>query len=80
MGAEVVREWKEIRPPRNGLGVHHVSVISRRHLIDELVERDDSDTVSTGNAKVVAQPFTMSANPIMPDPDCGWCSNTEEAE
>lgn len=78
--AEVVLEWKDIRLPPLGLGVHHVSVISRRHLTDELVEGVDSETISTGNAKVVLQPFTMSANPILPDPDCGWCSNTEEAE
>jgi hypothetical protein len=77
---EVVREWKEIPTLRQGLGRHHVSVISRRHLIDELVEGEDSDTASTGNANIVAQPFIMSANPVMPDPDCEWCSNTEEAE
>ena len=80
LDAQVVREWKEIGPPRNGLGVHHVSVISRRHLIDELVEGDDTETIRTGNAKVAALPFTMKANPIMPVPNCAWCSNTEGGE
>jgi molybdopterin/thiamine biosynthesis adenylyltransferase len=77
---EVVREWKEIPAPREGYGIHHVSVISRRHLIDELFEEDDLGISKTGNAKVATQPFSMVANPILPLRDCVWCSNSEDSQ
>ena len=81
--AIVVREWEEIGPPRDGLGVHHVSFFGRRHLIDEIQETSASEKTSpasqhmkTGNARVATQPFTMFSNPILPVEGCEWCSGT----
>ena len=49
---------------------NHVSVVTRRHLIDDARLDEDGATVATGNVRLAFQPFTMQTGSIMPREDC----------
>jgi molybdopterin/thiamine biosynthesis adenylyltransferase len=70
--------WQEITPPSNGYGYNHISLITRRYLIDEL-KKTPSGNESTGNICVSLEPLTLTKNYIKADKNCLWCQDVEEA-
>ena len=64
--------WQEITPPAEGYGYNHISIITRRYLIDEL-EETSSAVRPTGNIRVSLEPLTITKNFVKADNDCRWC-------
>jgi len=79
-GVEVLSGWRPIPPAPHGHGINHVSVITRRHLIDDATMGSDGTAVETGNVRLALQPFEMRTSSIAPGTDCPWCAPSEEDE
>jgi len=79
-GVEVLSAWRPIPPAPHGHGINHVSVITRRHLIDDATMGHNGTTVETGNVRLALQPFEMRTSSIAPGTDCPWCAPSEEDE
>ena len=74
---DVITAWRPIPPPPHGHWYNHVSVVTRRHLIDDARVDENGAAVATGNVRLALQPFTMQTGSIMPREDCAWCKEEE---
>lgn len=67
-------QWRPIPPPPMGHGINHVSIITRRHLIDDL----DEMGVPNQRLRVAFQPFQMRTAYVGTAAGCPWCDEGEE--
>lgn len=70
----VEHHWRPIST-MTGHGVTHVSIITRRHLIDDI----DDDGNPTSRLRVAFQPFEMKTNHVDRLDDCPWCQSGDAA-
>ena len=66
--------WRPIPPMERGHGVNHVSMITRRHLIDDA----EFEGHETSRLRIAFQPFQMQSNYVGKNEDCPWCKRGEE--
>ena len=70
----VERHWRPI-PTLTGHGVTHVSITTRRHLIDDV----DDDGRPSSRLRVAFQPFEMNSHHVDRLDDCPWCQPGDAA-
>ena len=69
---EIQSEWRPIPPIEEGHGVNHVSIITRRHLIDDV---EFEGQVESKRLRIAFQPFQMQANYVASSENCAWCNH-----
>jgi len=68
---EIQSAWRPIPPPPEGHGVNHVSIITRRHLIDDVEFKGQEEHK---RLRIAFKPFQMQANYVPQSKDCAWCN------
>ena len=68
---EIQSGWRPIPPPPEGHGVNHVSIITRRHLIDDVEFKGQEEHK---RRRIAFKPFQMQANYVPQSKDCAWCN------
>ena len=71
---QVLKQWRPIPPIERGHGVNHVSMITRRHLIDDIEQSGQESE----RLRIAFQPFQMQANYVGKQDSCPWCNVGEE--
>ena len=65
---EVTHHWRPI-PTLRGHGINHVSLVTRRHLVDDV----GVDGKPTSRLRIAFQPFEMNTHYVEGLDDCPWC-------